>query len=334
MVKEYKSHSLGYINRAARLAEQGYRAYKTYNKVLRAVRRARGRVPLNQRYRKRRYTKKNQRTMKKRVRRLEKCVTQQLAKHTHRRRDVGTLRCAQRVIAMHNMDCGGSKVRIEAAMANLRFFDPATNSLVFQDPANGTYQRDMCVEIHRKLSVRNNYNSTVKVKIYDCVPKDATALTPVTMYNNSLNDQGNPGSDSPMMFVTDAEQLRDVWRVKLVSSKVLKNGQQCTVSSHQKDFQYQVATNDAHTTPYDKNQGGHLFLIRIEGVLAHDSLNSTTQQALANCGIDWMCDTTFIFRYDAGKGLNDFSIADNSTTMVNVPSHGVTPTTEITNFAT
>lgn len=272
--------------------------------------------------------------MAKKVRKLEKCLVKTISTHIHRRRDAGELTSSAGEIAQRIVSCGGTKALIETAMANLRYFDPSTNTVVTANPTVGSYSREACVEIHRKLTVRNNYVVPVMVQIFSCIPKDATNISPLTSYSNGMADQLDPDIDSPLVFLSDCRELHDLWNLKQVARGVLKAGQTLTGVSHQKDFSYEFSSNDTHSLAYDKDQGGHTFIIRITGILGHDSALNTTQISTGECGVDWMCDVTFTFKYDAGKYLHDVSISDNTNAPTTSTIHGAVPIPDNVSYST
>lgn len=262
--------------------------------------------------RKRSMVKRKKTTLKKKMRRIMSTLNRNLATHTHRYRRTGQIVTLEKQMTPFEVSCGGNKTDIETAMANMRYYDAGTNALVTANPAVGTYQRDISVAIFRKFMVKNNYLVPVQVQIFSCTPKDSTDTTPKTAYENGLFDQGNPTNNSPLVFFSDSKVLSDLWKLKLAGSKILKPGGVMFAKSVQKEFQYKFALNDTHNYQYDKDQGGHAWFIRVVGTLAHDSVNASTEQGICRSGVDWMCDVTYKFKYDAGKDLDDISLNDVS----------------------
>lgn len=240
-----------------------------------------------------------------------------VATHTHRQRRLGGVTVARNSVDYHYIDCGGSKTGIEAAMANLRFFDANTNSLVVKDISVGTYSREVVMNIHRKLTLRNNYQVPCEVSVYKCWPKDATNITSRGAYINGMTDQMvSFDSTSPLLYPSDSREMKNLWQVKLAKSCVLQPGSFFSLSDKQKDFCYQFSTNDSHALEYDRNQGGFNWLIRIAGVLGHAVTIPDPTYGTVRAGLDWMCNTTFHMKYDAGKDLEDYSVNNLSNLVV------------------
>lgn len=254
-------------------------------------------------------------TIKCKVKELQSFMKQQTATHIHRTRTATSCGVTAKVTAICEDDEGGKITDIEAAMANLRYFDPATNALVTADPSTGTYHRDVRVAVFRKLTLKNNYQVPLKVQVFSCIPRDATNVTPKTCHSDGLADQGNPGALSALVYITDSMQLRDMWKCKMVANRVIKPGSQIVATANTPLFNYEISTNDAHNLKYQKKQGGHVFMYRIHGVLGHDTV--AAEYGLLPGRVDHMMDVVYKFNYDAGKDLHDISVSDSSNTFTN-----------------
>lgn len=256
-----------------------------------------------------------QRVIKKKIRKICDFIQQQQAVHIHRRRDVARQTCAANTSCAKAYSYGGTVSYHEDAVKNLRFFNPATNTLVTADPSSGTYHRDIRMSIYRKITVVNNYQSAVEVRVYKCFPKDATNITAETAFTDGLVDQNNPSNSSNLIYPSDSKLLYDLFHVKS-ARKTLKAGQSMTLSVLTKEFRYQFDTVDTHALAYNKHFGGFQWLVRISGSLGHDNA-IPTEAGIIPCGVDMMFDTTYTIKYDAGKDLKDYSVDDNSTSFTN-----------------
>lgn len=253
----------------------------------------------------------NRRDMKK-----VKCfINQRTAVHIHRHRRVGSVKVnSVNNSAYQEFTCVGSLGGIETAAANLRYFDSGTNALVVANPASGTYSRDMCLTIHRKLVVRNNYQVPCHVQVWSCFPKDATSDSVANLYVSGLTDQMiTPAASSPLIHLTDSKDVTNVWKCKAVVNRKLMPGQMATGIANNKRFDYTISTNDEQNLAYQKKQGGHIFFVRVVGEVQHDS-GGLAEVALGRGGVDWICTATVRFEYDAGKNLHEISLDDNSAT--------------------
>jgi hypothetical protein len=252
-------------------------------------------------------------------------MNQQTATHTHRQRVTARYAVGTKVAAVSETATGGTIADIETAMANLRFYDASTNTLVTVSAATGTYNRDISVSIYRKFIFKNNYLVPCKVQVFSCIPRDTSNISPLNLFNNGMGDQGNSDVTNALTYITDCEDLKAVFNVKALVNRVIMPGQTAMCRVATAPFKYTIATNDTHSAPYQRHQGGHVFLIRVTGTLGHDTV-VTSEQGLVTAGVDAMLDVTYKFKYDAGKDLNDYSVNDASDTFTNAGEVGNRPT--------
>lgn len=324
--------TLGYL---VRLFNQGAITYKNYERLTKAspsVRAAAVRKFKSSGSYKMGSCKKNSvKCLGKQVRKLSKQMADNTANHTHRQRVTGRANIGENLVKYLQIDTGGKLSDIELAAAKLRYYDATTNALITVDASSGSYNRDLHLSIYYKLLVKNNYQTPVEVRIYDCVPKDSTGLGPVSLLQSGLDDQGTGLLDSsPLLFPTDSKNLTDVWTIKS-SIKTLMPGQHMVASHFHKKFDYDISTNDAHTLIYQKSQGGHIFFVRITGTLGHDSAQN--EQGMMPAGIDYQMDIVYKFSYNAGKDLDDFSINDGSSTFTNNGVYSSRPVSDNISFS-
>lgn len=313
------SSAAGQIWRAvggARGVARGARsAFKLYGK-LKKRRGPYSRRSVGNRYRSkipRMRTSKQQRQVKRLQRKMDMmCLTTKMAKHTHRQRRASAVSAAAKACQRVEYNDGGTYAEIEDAMGSLRYFDPNTNAMVVRSPAAGTYKRELCVSIYRKIFVTNNYHIPCHVTVWSCVPKGAVARSPLFCLDSGINDQGLTTSDvtSHLVHLTDSADVAEFYTVKSYK-RVLAPGKSMTVRAVTPEFQYEFAANDIRSAnPYNRSQGGHFFVVEIRGVLAHDSV-VLGQVSFARAGVDIVRDTTYVFKYDAGKSVTDYSLDDN-----------------------
>lgn len=319
--------SMSYIKTGAKLAYQTYKGYKQWQKFKRRLERSGGR-------RKRRRTRVTvnkppiygvhkfkgrltEQRVKKKLRAVCQFMKNQEAVHVHRSRHLA--RCVVLNVnraAICPLPQGGRTTDIESAMSNLRYFDPATNSLVTADPSLGLYTRDIRVKISRTVRLYNNYHIPCMVELYSCIPRDATNLDAKAAYEAGMLDQIVDGTSnlSPMVFIKDSKTLRAMYHVKKVVSKKLAPGQMCKGVNLCKEFEYDFSSVDTHGQLYQKNKGGHCWILRIQGMVGHDS-NGASELGQLKCGIDTEQRITYTFTYDAGKDLHEISVNDDAATV-------------------
>jgi hypothetical protein len=168
--------------------------------------------------------------------------------------------------------------------------------------------------------------------VFSCIPKDATSLTALSVYNNGMADQNGPLTSNALTYISDCVDLKNIFTVKMLINKELQPGKKAKCVVVTPSFLYNIATADAHNLTYQKNQGGHQFLIRMTGCLGHDTVN-TAEQGLLQGGVDALLDVTYTINYDAGKDLHDISVVDNSDTFTNAGAVSSKPSTAQQSFS-
>lgn len=254
----------------------------------------------------RRAKRLTQKHLKKKLKKFCSFIKQQEATHIYRNRAVTQQVCGVGLNATSYYDSGGTLARHQSAVANLRFFDPVTNAMVTADAAAGTYHRDICMSIHRKLTIANNFQTWMEVRVYKCYPKGKTDVTPITAYVTGLADQNGPNTQFIGVYPTDSEDLTGLWNVKMCMTKTLAPGQTVVCSDHQKEFKFDFSLADVDDTAYNSKQGGFTWMVRIQGTLGHDSVVAN-QVSYMEAGCDIALDATYHIKYDAGKDLHDIT---------------------------
>lgn len=217
----------------------------------------------------------------------------------------------------HIMTENIAMANLEVVLAELRFFNPAVPGTLTQGSgASGTYTREyMFKSIATNVTIRNNYQVPAKVTYYIVAPKEDTSIAPLTSFTNGLTDVGAPSSSSQLVHLTDSDEFNDLYRIVSSKSKVLLPGMQMHALHSVKDILYSPATYDSHSLSYQKKYGSYMILVRVEGVIAHDS--SADQQGLAQAGVDVLADTTYRVIYDAGIDLKYIVVNDASDSFTN-----------------
>lgn len=200
---------------------------------------------------------------------------------------------------------------LEANMSALRYYNPsAPATLVTADASTGTYSRDVMIKyIYSKMEFKNNYQSPVHLKVYLCKVKGHTADDPLTLLTNNDQVISYSGITDPQVYLTEIENIRQVWNVDCVVDKILLNGQTASCSHSEKDIQYDPSHGDEDSTAYQKHIKSFCWIMRVEGVLGHDT--SLDQQTTLQAGIDYQNQKVIKFEYEAGINLNDIHVTDS-----------------------
>lgn len=255
--------------------------------------------------------------LKKQVVSIQKQLKADQAYHTHKRRETNIVSVGVNQ-STHTTLAVTRTTELEAAMATLRYYNPSSpGTLTTADASTGTYSRKVHFQgFHKKLTIRNNYQIPVKVRVYSCVPKNDTSILPTTFYSDGITDQCISGSTtSPQLYLFDIDMVKDNWKSVKTTSKILNPGQQMVCTYNAKAFDYDPSSVDSHALVYQKKYQAQAWVVRLEGIISHDTVES--EQTTNQGAIDYINDTIYKMTYDAGTNLNDISfnnVADASFT--------------------
>lgn len=215
---------------------------------------------------------------------------------------------------------GSSLVKLETVVANLRYFNPAIpGTYTTVDFTSGTQSKSVRIKMYSKLNVRNNYHVACKVDVYLCVPKNDNSISTTQAITNGYADIGGVDIDSSLMWPTDSPQFVQLWKIAKHKSIHLKGGSECNLSFSKGYFDYDPSVYDSHNETYQKAYGSHQYLIRVSGVMAHDSVVAT-EEGFSKAGIDYSVVTTYTARYAAGADIKYIIINDSADTFTNTPN--------------
>lgn len=250
------------------------------------------------------YVKINKKkSVKSQIRTIQKRLNSDLTTLIYKRRN--TNRLISGVNACNHTSLYNSNVSvIEEALAQCRFFDSSTNTIVTASQVSGTFQRKVRIKnIRSYIYIRNNYKVPAKVTVYSCRVKADTSIDPLTAYTNGLTDVDAAGagltSTSPQYYLNDSPQFKDLWKIEKKKTKILQPGQEMKFSAYTKSFEYDPSLVDSHNLQNIKKYHSAQFVIRVEGVLGHDT-SETSQQTLLGAGIDYQDNQIVTLDYDGG----------------------------------
>jgi hypothetical protein len=207
--------------------------------------------------------------------------------------------------ASNNATIAGINITaIELAMAQLRYYDPATPGTYVQ-AAGGTggQQKEFCFEsCYLKAKLRNNGRVPVDVMLYTVKAKQGTSITPASAYTQGLTDVGAPTATNRNVYFTDSPQVKHLWAILKKTSVRLEPGDELVQSHAVKEFFYDPSVADSHASEYNPAYGGVAFFLQIRGVVGHDATNTTVIGAVG-ASVDYTVDRTFVIKYEAGVGL-------------------------------
>lgn len=262
--------------------------------------------------------------LSKQVKELKRLAESDMGTHTQRHRvtwNVAALPNEQGFISVASVNAS----LIESVLAELRYYDPTTpTTLVQASGASGTFQKEFFFDkVYSKITIRNNYQTPCMVSAYACRPKVDTSITPLSAWQNGLTDIGAPATSSPLTFLTDSPQFRELWTIESSKKLLLDAGEQCSMASTGKKFQYDPSLFDNHALLYQKTFQSLVWHVFVTGVIAHD--NVADEQGIIGAGIDLVIDSTFVVKYPAGADItylhidNSSSAFSNSAVVTNKP---------------
>lgn len=210
-----------------------------------------------------------------------------------------------------------SVTSLETVLANLKYYDPANpGTLVTADATSGSYQKDFTFAVqYAKGVIRNNYQSPCRVTLYFLMVKDDTSINPPTAFSNGLVDTGGVSETSPLAFVSDSIQFKDLWKIAKSTKVELQPGEEYKFSFKTRSFEYDPSLTDSHPDAYQTRNKAYAICARVEGVIGHDT--SADEQGILQSGIDWVLDRTWVVEYSAGVNINYIVINDTSDAFTN-----------------
>ena len=238
------------------------------------------------------------------IKKLQQQTRQSLGTMTYRHLDSTAKICNvnQQAFQMINPN---NVTQLETVLAQCKFFDPATpGTLVTGSLVAGTYQRNVRFEnVSSKLEVRNNFGTTVDVRIYLCKVKDDTNSTAGVAWSDGIPDGSNLSvRENIGQYPSDYDIVKDLYNLKLAKSCTLRPGGAATVTHSTGSFEYSPSTVDTHGLEYQKEYKGFSWMVVFHGGVGHDTVN--TEITTMQCGLDMSWTDTYKVKYDAGANIS------------------------------
>lgn len=264
----------------------------------------------------RKYNKPNvkpkRKTVKGQIRELKRLAESNMGTHIQRRRATAAYTSAVAQMSLNSFSLSNLTL-LEEVLAQLRYYNPSLpGTLTNADGTSGTFQKEFYFHsVYHRVRFVNNYQVPARVKIYLVRSKKDTSISASTAFTNGLADVGNPSSTSPLIHLTDSVQFTDLYNIIESKSMLLQPGQECVLNHTDKGFQYDPSMADSHALAYQRKYYDMQCVVRIEGLLGHDSAVATEQTNL-QAGLDMESLTTFVVKYDAGADIKYIYIDDEA----------------------
>lgn len=268
---------------------------------------------------------------KRRISYLSKKMDNNEATIINRVRNTGVYKCDANECA-YQQNGGLFKSVIETAITTLKYFDPAQpGTLVTVDYNEGTFQKRILIKGKSSLELRNNYAVPVKLEVFLCRVKADTNNSPVSAITAGFADVGGLAVTDVMSKAKDSLILRDLWTLKLKKKLTLEPGKQIKFFHSEKEFSYDTSLVDTHNQTYVKMFKSFSWLVRVEGVNAHDT-TVETEQGTSAAAVDITVDREIMIKYDGGIDLYEIQTTNGSSTFSNADPHVTVLENEQQNF--
>lgn len=250
--------------------------------------------------------------LRKKVNEISKSLKHDMSHRTLRERSTGVVGALTNVASTMTTITGCIPSTLETCLTNMRWWSEATGAYVDASPLTGAAIDIKFVKVYSNLLVRNNYQSPCEVFIYCVVPKVDTSISPSTAYTNGLTDQDAPSATNCLLFLSDSDEFKKLYKIEKSYHRYLDAGRQVSFSyAVKKPFYYDPSHYDDQSDTYQPSYGTHLWVVRTVGVLGHDTV--AQEFGTLNSGVDYMCDRTVVCEYDSGgPGLNDIAVNNAS----------------------
>lgn len=190
-----------------------------------------------------------------------------------------------------------------------------TSTIEDVDLTKGTYQREVFFRsIYSNMSMRNNGNTPAKLRVYVVQVKKDTELNAAQASQEGLKDiMSDPQFLSAHVYPSDSELFKDLYRVVKSKSFELKPGGEKSITHSIKNIMYDQSVVENQYVSFQKQLGCYEYLVRMEGVIAHDDGSPKTKVGHIEANVDFSMDTTYSVEYDGGSvGLHRLQIQDDS----------------------
>lgn len=219
----------------------------------------------------------------------------------------------------------GHKELIERALVSLKFFDPMAPSVpTTADGNSGTFQRTFQFDSKFRAVVKNSSTVPVHVSLWWCLPKTQTSISPQVAWEEGLTDK-NLLFNVTMIYPSDSKIFRNTWRIVKSVQRIMQPGAD-TQMFYRGKFNYDPSVEDVHGKTFYPQYSGLCLLVRLEGVVMHDSAIPTLVAA-GRGAVDILTDTQHTVSYDGGYSSHTIEIFDQSDTVINART-GIRPLTD------
>lgn len=233
------------------------------------------------------------------VRNIQRNLSTNTGYLTIKRRTPFSVECVANSMNQLNIDAHSIPL-MEVNLTAVPYFEGG--ALTNVDLTNDLFQRKVHFKsISSSITLRNNRITPCEVRVYIMESKADTSNSPTAYFQTGITDQMDvPSTTHPMLYLSDVEQVKDMWKTVKTVKKTLNGGQQCSVSHTVKNIIYDTSLFDHHALHYQKKYKNFTFVVRIEGVPSHDNDSSGV---IGSCDskLTILQDTVTHIEYDSGS---------------------------------
>ncbi len=238
----------------------------------------------------------------------------QLATHTRRSVEFAKYGGTVDKVTYHLHDFCTSTI-LNSKMSEFRMVDNTATSAPFYVNKNpsavtGTSNQITVKGIHASITIQANYGLGAWTDVYCLTPKVDSSILPHTRFTDGMDKQSWDADaykqDERSAWLTDANDFNDAWTIKQHTRVWIAPGASKTLHCNIKQFEYDPAFEADHALTYTKSSRAACWVTRLCGGMGHHGL---TPDLISSCStrLDVMFETKYVFEYDAGEQLNDFS---------------------------
>lgn len=258
----------------------------------------------------------------KNIKKMNKKLEALTSQHTFRASDYVQLQSNANFMSNVAFEMG-TDLDLTISLLNASTYDPATGAIVTTNlNLAGSNKELLCLGWHNEITLRANYLVPVEYVIYSCITKIDNSIGPLSLFTDGAATISNSTISSDMIFPSDIPELNLAFDVKRVKHGTLASGQELSVSHFQnKPFRYSPSLADEIDPEFVKAFGTQVFIVRIKGVPAHDSIDVLVT-GYNKAGVDIVQKTTIKWEYDGGADFHTIRILEGADVFTGVAKSG------------
>lgn len=218
--------------------------------------------------------------------------------------------------------------RLEEVLENVPFYDSSTNTIKDINAKSPQFQN--AFQFQRtsiKVSMINNQNTSIMLRVGIMVPKNDTNVGPVAAFDAGVADI-QLTNNHPLIRFSDAQTLQDLWKFSPGTFKTitLSPGAHYDINMVLPAFEYQVATADADTLTYRRDFQPAVLVYQGIGAI-HTDTDIHTEINYSECNVTVTAVVVRKIMYNAGANIqrsvlknNEVSSFTNQGVQVNQPT--------------